>query len=52
MSTTMSFWMRGFLSALLATSFGLAGACAAGEAPADEATEGNAGAFSRTAYCA
>ena len=39
MSTTMSFWMRGFLSALLATSFGLAGACAAGEAPADETTE-------------
>ena len=38
MSTTMSFWMRGFLSALLATSFGLAGACAAGEAPADEST--------------
>ena len=40
MSTTMSFWMRGFLSALLVTSFGLAGACAAGEAPTDEATEG------------
>ena len=39
MSTTMSFWMRGFLSALLASSFSLAGACADGEAPADEATE-------------
>ena len=38
MSSTMPFWMRGFLSALLATSFGLAGACATGEAPADETT--------------
>ena len=39
MSTSLPFWMRGLLSALLATSFGLAGACAAGEAPANEATE-------------
>ena len=39
MSTSLPFWMRGLLSALLATRFGLAGACAAGEAPSDEATE-------------
>ncbi|HCH36894.1 MAG: hypothetical protein CL480_07485 [Acidobacteria bacterium] len=39
MSTSLPFWMRGFLSALLATSFSLVGACAVGEAPADETTE-------------
>ena len=39
MSASLPFWMRGFLSALLATSFSLVGACAVGEAPADEATE-------------
>ncbi|SVA63648.1 uncharacterized protein METZ01_LOCUS116502 [marine metagenome] len=39
MSTSLPFWMRGLMSALLATSFGLAGACAVGEAPTDETTE-------------
>ena len=37
MSIPTPFWMRALLSALLATSLGLAGACAGGEAPADEA---------------